>query len=315
LLSALKDVDCKFMRLITFLRRDDPMKSKTYPLIALAISLTTAMIATLPTSADAYQFLGSFAVLASGVTIGNSSKIGGSAIGGGSVSIGNSTKATGGLFAANADLTLGNYAKSLGDCSVVGMLHLGSGASCADFPPGNDGSDATELVFQAWAEMSTFETEVDINCATQSLGPLTVGAGKKSTIVDNVSGFNLIQVDGIALKNSSSLTLSGSSNDTLVLQIKGDLSMGSGAHIKLAGGLVPGHVIVYVEGNSVWGNSTGVSADIFTLNGIVAGSGTVIDGVVLAEGGVTLGANTIITGFGLFDLPDPSQECQAQNGY
>jgi hypothetical protein len=291
------------------------MKAKTYPLIAIAIFLASAMIATFPITADAYGFLGSFAVLASSVTIGNSSKIGGSAIGGGSVSIGNSTRAAGGLFAANADLTLGNYAKSLGDCSVIGMLHLGIGASCAAFPPGNDGSDATELVFQAWAEMATFETEVDINCATQSLGPLTVAAGKKSTVVNNVSGFNLIQIDGITLENSATLILSGSLNDTLVLQIKGDFSMGSGAHIKLAGGLIPSHVIVYVEGNSVWGNSTGLSADIFTLNGIVAGNGTVIDGVVLAQGGVTFGANTIITGSGLFDLPDPSQECQARNGY
>jgi hypothetical protein len=160
------------------------------------------------------NLLGSFAVFGSGVTIGNSSKIGhynlyspdnslGGDIGGGSVSIGNSTTAGGGLFVANADLTLGNYAKAAGDCSVIGMLHMGIGAKCGAFPPGNDGSDATELVFESFAELQTYDLYININCPTQTLGPLALAAGKNSTVTDNVAGFNLIQIGDVTLGNSS----------------------------------------------------------------------------------------------------------------
>jgi hypothetical protein len=90
-----------------------------------------------------------------------------------------------------------------------------------------------------------------------------------------------------------------------------DFSMGSGAHVKLAGGIIPSHVVIYVGGNSIWGNSTGLSASVITLSGILAGTGTFIDGVVLAGGGVNFGPNTTSNGVG-FDVPGPSQECQQQ---
>jgi len=109
------------------------------------------------------------------------------------------------------------------------------------------------------------------------------------------------------------LILSGSPNDTLVLHVMSDFSMGSGAHVKLAGGIIPSHVVIYVGGNSIWGNSTGLSASVITLSGILAGTGTFIDGVVLAGGGVNFGPNTTITSNGVgFDVPGPSQECQQQ---
>ena len=89
--------------------------------------------------------------------------------------------------------------------------------------------------------------------------------------------------------------------------------MGDGARIKLTGGIIPSNLVIFVESDSAWGNSTGLPATILTNGGIRAGSGAWIDWVVLAGGTVEFGSNTTVTSRlpgSLFLLP--YQECDEQ---
>jgi hypothetical protein len=296
--------------------------------LAMVIFVASAIISALPMTGAASPLLGGYAVFGSGVTIGNSSRVGhfdvsspdhsfiGGQIVAEGVSIGNSTL-VGGIYAADGNLTLGNYARAAGVCSILGgALNLGNGASCAGLDQGGDETLVGQLIIDSLADFYNFDIQVLVNCATATMGPLTVAAGKSSTVSTTVPGFNLIQADAITLGNSSTLTLSAGPGDSILLHSMNNLVIGSGAHIKLKGGIVPSHVMIYVEGDCNFGNSIGIAASVALVGQLSAGSGTFVDGLVLATGGVTFGPNTIITNNDSeVSVPEPSPECQALHGY
>jgi hypothetical protein len=300
----------------------------TLTFLTIALLVAFATIAKTPMTALASPVLGGIAVFGSGVTIGNSSKIGhpdpsspvhsfiGGQILGETISIGNAT-VVGDMYAADGNLTLGNYAKAFGVCSILGGgLNLGTGASCISYDQGADDSLVDQAFIDASGIFYNFDIIVNVNCATATLGPQAVAAGKTKTIATTVAGLNLIQVDSVTLGNSSTLTLSGGPGDSILLHIMSDLTMGSGAHIRLTGGITPSQVMIFAEQNCYLGNSIGIAASVAMIGVLNAGSGAFIDGVVQTVGGATFGSNTTITNNDSdVIVPEPSPECQALNGY
>jgi hypothetical protein len=304
------------------------LKWAAYFYLAMIVFVAAAIISAFPMTGAAAPPLGGYAVYGDGVTIGNSSKVGhfdvsspdhsfiGGSIVANGVTIGNATL-VGSVLADDGNLTLGNYAKAYGVCGILGGgLNLGIGASCDGLDQGGDEIYIGELTSETFGTFYSFDVQVNINCATATMGSLTVAAGKSSTVSTTVSGFNLIQADTIKLGNSSTLILSGAPDDTILLHSVNGLVIGSGAHIKLKGGIVPSHVMIYVDGDCDLGNSIGIPASVVLFGQLSAGSGTFIDGEVLATGGVTFGPNTIITNSDSdISVPDASPECQALHGY
>jgi hypothetical protein len=286
----------------------------------VAILLQLLMVAISPMIARA-QGLGdapAYSVLGiGGVIMGSRAKIGpsgfGGSVAGNSVTLGDFASVPADVT-SNSTISFGNYSKIGGTCYAVYAATLSTGAECAtvdDFDPGSVGISL--FFYITGTQILPFETSVYVNCPTQNLTSLTLAAGKKSTITDTVEGFNLIQIDAITLGNSSTLTVSGGPNDYVVLHVLDALSMGDGARIKLAGGIIPSNLVIFVESDSVWGNSTGLPATILTNGGIRAGSGTWIDGVVLAGGTVAFGSNTTVTSrLPDVNVPTPNQECDEQ---
>ncbi len=239
----------------------------------------------------------SFGILIDGgsVTVGNASVMGGY-IGAddGNVTLGNNSTAP--IVLADTDgngtvITLGNYTNVL-QCGTDsgGTISLGLGAQCfsTDTSGGSIG-----ILENAENDEETFENAAQCATVTQPLSAISLADGKKMTITDTVSGgLNVISVPSITLNNSSTLTLSGGSTDTVVLLDSGVLSIGSGAKIVLTGGLVPANVYINADNSGTWGNSIVLSGTLEVEdNGCTVGSGAVINGALICENDTTIGPN------------------------
>jgi len=272
-----------------------------------------ALLAMLPAAAGAVT-LGdalNFAALSDtgDVIISNTARVSVNALGaaaGQNVTLGNTSLDSNDVIATSGVVTLGNYAKVKGECITNGgAVVLGTGAKCGSTD--TSGSNAKlALVSQALTDVGTFESALASQTPTQTLGPISLAAGKKTTVTDTVAGLNIIQVDSITLGNSSTLTISGASSDFTVLNIVGDLRIGSGAHLALTGGIISSHVLINVQGTiPTWLNSTVIGATIVAPNsGVTAGSGAKLDGAIIADGTITFGPNaTLIFQPSLVDVP------------
>jgi len=111
----------------------------------------------------------------------------------------------------------------------------------------------------------------------------------------------------MTLGNSSTLTLSGGADDTVVLRVDGALRLGSGAKIVLASGLTPADVVIVDEGGiTSWGSSTTVNGTILSAGTCTIGSGVTINGAVLCGENFTVGANARVSSLPAFAVSVPS---------
>ena len=235
---------------------------------------------------------------------------------GGDIALGNNGLYTGDVVSFGA-ITLNNYAKVMGTCATNGgPVTRKTGATCGSTDTSGTNS-LLGLADEAYFDGGAFACDVSIDSPTQSLPAVVLGASKKFTISDTVTGgLNLIDVPSMALGNSSTLTLWGGATDTLVLRIDGNTTIGSGAKIVLAGGLTPFQVVIAAQGGiSAWGNST-------TINGTMlvgqpfnsadracpVGSGATINGALLCEDDLSMGPNPRVNYLPAFQVhvPDSS---------
>jgi hypothetical protein len=233
--------------------------------------------------------------------IANGSKVSGWIGAPDSVVIGNNGRYNGSVLSVEGTIVLGNWTKVLGRCATIlsNPIITGVGASCGSYDTEDEGGqDAIVPILDS----GYFSCNVTEGIATQSIPAVNVAAGRHFTITDAISGgFNLIDIPSVTLSNSSTLTLSGGSSDTLVLRVDGNTIIGSGAKIVLTGGLSPSAVVIATQGGiSSWKSSTTISGTI--VNGLdfvtggptescITGSGTTINGALICTGGIQLGAN------------------------
>jgi len=249
------------------------------------------------------------------VNINNVAKVGIAAIGpqgdagGSNVTLGSNSLAGGDAIASPGDVvTVGNFSTVKGACitGAGGAVNLGTGAKCVLGEDTSGANGKLTVMADAITDVGTFVTALTAATPTQTLGPVTLAAGKKSSITDSVVGLNIIEVPSVTLGNSSILTLTGAAGDTVVLEITGDLKIGSGAQILLAGGLTPADVLIYVGGAvTSWGNTTTVNGTILAPNSALsAGSGAKVTGAIIGNGNVTFLQNATLTfAPSLVDIP------------
>jgi hypothetical protein len=249
-------------------------------------ALVTAAL--IPSSAGAVT-LGNaldFSALSTGgdVEINNVAKVSANALGdagGSNVTLGSNSLAGGDAIAFPGDIViLGNFSKVKGACITGsgGAVDLGIGAKCGSTDT-TGGNGKLTVKADAITDVGTFETALTSFTPTIPLGPVTLAAGKKgSIVVPNGGVLNVIEVPSVKLGNSSTLTLIGdNSGQSLVLRIDGNLDIGSGARILLSG-ISVNEVLIYVGGSvASWGNTTAVGATLLAPNSAcAAGSGAKI---------------------------------------
>ncbi len=95
------------------------------------------------------------------------------------------------------------------------------------------------------------------------------------------------------LISEAGLTLAGGPDDKWVFQIAGDLTLGSGARIKLTGGAKAKNITWVVAGQAVLGTNSHLCGTILSKSLIALNTGAFVTGKLFAQTAVTLNASTV----------------------
>lgn len=115
----------------------------------------------------------------------------------------------------------------------------------------------------------------------------------------NISGLNLPPglykwSTGVLIDPNTTVTLTGSANDTWVFQIAGDLTVSNSAKVVLAGGAQAKNIMWVVAGQATLGTQANFNGIILSKTLISLNNGAVITGKLLAQTAVTLIGSTVI---------------------
>ncbi len=210
------------------------------------------------------------------------------------------------LAPPGSTITLENYAHVLGTCvtDAGGSVILKVGANCASVDTSGSNSDIG-LLASAVNQEEVVDAAILCQAPSQTLPAINLAAGRRMKIVDTVSGgLNVIDTPDITLGNSAVLTISGGASDTVILETEGNLTLGFGAKIFLAGGLTASNVWITAtsEPYETTGNpgpngivnlknSSVVYGTMHGGNACTLGSGVTIHGALVCDFGVTTGPN------------------------
>jgi hypothetical protein len=214
-----------------------------------------------------------------------------------------------------ATITMLNYGHVTGACVTDGTtiptsIFLHTGATC-----GSEVADPNSPLIGNLADAVDNEEIVDaaILCQepTEMLPAIVLGAGKKMTI-PVAAGLNVIVTPSITLGNSSVLTLSGGSADSVVLATtgspgEGKINVGDSAKIVLAG-LSPQNVWISstpepqgfnppasaANASLILKNSSVINGTLHGGYTCSIGSGVTINGALICDYGLTAGNNLIV---------------------
>jgi hypothetical protein len=95
------------------------------------------------------------------------------------------------------------------------------------------------------------------------------------------------------LISETGVTLAGGPDDKWVFQIAKDLTLSSGAHIKLTGGAMAKNITWVVAGQAVLGTNSHLCGTILSKTLISLNTGALVTGKLLAQTAVTLDAATV----------------------
>lgn len=93
--------------------------------------------------------------------------------------------------------------------------------------------------------------------------------------------------------NGSNLIISGSPTDTWILQVDGDLTIGSTIEVTLAGGALPENITWVVAGSVTMGANSHFEGIVLGKTNIAMQTGSSIDGRLLAQTSVSLDQATV----------------------
>lgn len=99
---------------------------------------------------------------------------------------------------------------------------------------------------------------------------------------------------GTGVLVTSDVTLSGGPNDVWIFQIAGNLNLGPGAHVLLAGGALAKNIFWQVAGASIHETTTHSEGVELSQTAITLKTGATANGLLLAQTAVALDANTIV---------------------
>jgi hypothetical protein len=99
---------------------------------------------------------------------------------------------------------------------------------------------------------------------------------------------------GTNVEFTSSLTFNGTDTDIWILQIDGDVKVGSGAIVELTGGALAENIFWQIAGKTTLGTSSHVEGVFLCNTQIAFETGSSMNGAALAQTAVTLDAATIV---------------------
>jgi hypothetical protein len=209
-----------------------------------------------------------------------------------------------------AQIKLNNYAHVIGKCVTDGgSIVLGSGATCNGGKVQDQSAPEITVLENALNQEEVWDEAVNCQSPTQSIPAINLGAGKNQTIsTNNPGGLSVISTPNITLGNSSTLRISGSILDQVILITPGNIKLNFGSKIVLIGGLQPQNVLIDAAaepqetgdfstqlGLVNIANSGVVFGTLHCGNSCTFGSGVNVTGAVIGDFGFTTGPNLRLT--------------------
>ena len=171
------------------------------------------------------------------------------------------------------------------------------------FSTSNPPSLVVGKIYAADYNTAPCTTPADLTTATTNMTTAyTDAAGRAPDFTEvgagNISGMTLPAgtykwSTGVLI--TTNVTLTGGANDVWIFEIAGDVTMGSGATVTLAGGALPKNIFWQVAGGTgvALGTTAHMEGVIMAAKAITVNTGATANSRFLAQSAVTLNANTI----------------------
>jgi hypothetical protein len=151
------------------------------------------------------------------------------------------------------------------------------------------------------------DTEPTPTKLTAAIGHATDAFGfadaKTPTVVNTPVGGNLTGEilgpgvytwdTGVSVDPAGAVTLTGTATDVWVLRTTGDITMGSGSRVTLAGGALPQNVFWRTAGVAALDTTAHMEGIVMSGTSITLATGATVNGRLIASTAVTLDANTV----------------------
>jgi len=194
-----------------------------------------------------------------------------------------------------------------GTTSITGNIGL-SPSAASDYEGfalvyAGDHATSSRVTGNVYASDMTVPTPTKLTTAIHDMeNAYTNAAGR--TIPDKVNlksgligGETLtpgLYIWGSSVNINSTVTISGSPTDTWIFQISGDLNLGNGFSVILAGGALPKNIVWQVAGIATLGTTSHMEGIILSQTQIILKTGSSINGRMFAQSKVTLDAATVV---------------------
>jgi len=114
-----------------------------------------------------------------------------------------------------------------------------------------------------------------------------------STVINETRTSTWLYKWGTTVKFTGDVTFKGNSTDIWILQIAGDLTVGTGASIVLEGGALPENIFWQVSGETSIGVGARVQGILLSKTAIIFNAGSSLTGRALSQTAVALSTTTI----------------------
>jgi hypothetical protein len=280
---------------------------------AALILLVIAMMGSTPASAGGLGAAGQFAALSAEgeVNFGSGAHLSPGApgkVGGRTVALGNGCAAGGSVVAAAASgdaIRAGNGAHIQGRCATGGgQVAVGNGGGCGG---GQDIGGQDPLLAElnvAGSDAAAFAASLGNQNPTQSLSAIDL-PGNGQAVIALAAGFNIVAVPFIAAGDGATITVTGGADSAAVINVAGDLRLGSGASVVLIGGLTPEELIFNLGGDARLGNGVKLNGAVLASAGkCIAGNAMKLTGAFFCTLAVSVRNGALINFAGPFLLPN-----------
>lgn len=140
---------------------------------------------------------------------------------------------------------------------------------------------------------------------TTAISDMETGYADASARAPDVSALGAGDIGGMTLTAGvykwttdllipSDVTLSGSAADVWIFQIAGNLTVGNGKRIELAGGALAKNVFWQVAGQAVLGTTAHLDGTVLSNTSIELGTGASVNGRLLAQTAAMIDSSTVV---------------------
>jgi hypothetical protein len=99
---------------------------------------------------------------------------------------------------------------------------------------------------------------------------------------------------GTSLLIATDVTLAGGANDVWIFQVSQDLTLSSGAKVRLSGGALPENIVWQVAGLVELGTTAHLEGVVLTQTSVTLRTGATVNGRLLAQTAVDIDSSTVV---------------------